>query len=253
MKGGLDHNPRAQVPTQGREKGMANDRQKTRTISTDPQLGTPTQRARSRGKSKKPRDLDSTGLPLQTEVHSGTTRSKQTAPHPYLPDGTSYRSDDTLTNGATGLSSEKEEIRPSVKTRGTPNSLPQVETELNPKPGQTERIAVTGIEPHQAHPTTPENEREQLLGPTAQGQDGPRLDPQPEITGTAEPTLPAPSAPGKRRKGQPVARAAHKIWSCPRSSLRVPMLPYPTPWNKCLQKQRTTGQPQPSHKSKLNP
>jgi len=86
----LDRNPRTQAPTQGREKGKVNDRQKTRTIITDPQLGTPTQGAKSRGKSQKSRDSDSTGPPLQTEAHIGTTRSKlaiiiRQHPNPTLP------------------------------------------------------------------------------------------------------------------------------------------------------------------------
>jgi len=170
-KGGLRPHPRAQAPTQGWEQGKVNDRQKTRT--TDPQLGTPMQGAKSRGKSQKPRDSNSTGPPLQTEAHVGTTRSKQIAPKPYLPDGSSYRSDDTLTNGATGLSSEKEEIKPSIKTEETQNSLPPAETVLNHKPDQTERIAATGIEPPQAQLSNTESERVPLLGSTAQGLDGP--------------------------------------------------------------------------------
>jgi len=135
-------------------------------------------------------------------------------------------------------------FKPFVKTVEIPNSLHQAETELAkppggnggpwphespgnskgpdkktgrkdsgcapqqhpPQSGQKERIAVTGIEPPQAHPITPENEREQPPGPAAQGQDGPRLDPQLTITGTAEPTLPEPFAPGIRRKGQLVEK-----------------------------------------------
>ena len=131
------------------------------------------QGAKSRGKSQKPRDSNSTGPPLQTEAHVGTTRSKQIAPQPYLPDGSSYRSDNTLTNGATGLSSEKEEIKPFIKTKETQNSFPPAETELNHKPDQTERIAATGIKPPQAQLSNTESERVPLLGSTAQGLDGP--------------------------------------------------------------------------------
>jgi len=205
-KGGLDHNPRTQAPAQGREKGQANDRQKTHTTITDPQSGTTKQGASSRGKSTKSRDPDSTGPPLQTEADKGTTRPKQTTPQPHLPDGSPYRSDDTLTNGTTGLSPQKEEIKPSIQTKETLNS--QAVTELNQKPDQTERIAVTGIDPPPAHLTHPESEWELLLGSNAQGQDGPRLGPQPETMDTAEPTLLAPSVPGKRRKGHPVANGS---------------------------------------------
>jgi len=135
-------------------------------------------------------------------------------------------------------------MKPFVKTVETPNFLHQAETELAKPPcgnggpwphespgdskgpdkktgrkdsgcalqqhprqsGQKERIAVTGIEPPQAHPITPENEREQPPGPTAQGQDGSRLDPQLANTGTAEPTLPEPFAKGIRRKGKLVEK-----------------------------------------------
>ena len=199
----IDHNPRTQAPAQGREKGQANDRQKTRTTITDPQSGTPKQGASSWGKSTKSRDPDFTGPPL---TQKGTTRPKQTTPQPHLPDGSPYRYDDAHTNGTTGFSLKKEEIKPTTQTKETRNS--QAATKLNQKPDQTERIAVTGIEPPPAHFAHPESEWELLLGSNAPGQDGPRLGPQPETMDTAEPTLLAPSVPGKRRKGHPVANGS---------------------------------------------
>jgi len=69
-----------------------------------------------------------------------------------------------------------------------------------------DRIAVTGTEPPQVHPTTQKDEREQLLGPTAQEHDGLRLDPQSAITGIAEPTHTASSGPDIRRKEQLVEK-----------------------------------------------
>jgi len=84
-------------------------------------------------------------------------------------------------------------------------------TELNQKPDQTERIAVTGKEPPPAHLTHPESEWKPLVGFTAQGQEGPRSGSQSETMDTAEPTLPAPSESGRRRKGQPVANDSTAI------------------------------------------
>jgi len=240
VEGGMDYKPRALVPTQGREKGKANDRQRIHTKPMDSQIGTPTQGAKKGVKAKKSRDSVTTGPPPQAEAYSVATCSKQTGPQPYQKDSTSYCPDDTHTNGATDPT-ERDETHPPVKTVETLYSLHQAETELMEPPsgyeglcphespgeskclnkkagrkdsgcvpiqhpsqsGQMDRIAVTGTEPPQAHPTTPKNEREQLPGPTVQGQDGPRPDPQPAITGTAELTLTASPGPGKRRKEKP--------------------------------------------------
>jgi len=240
VEGGTDYNPRAQVPTQGREKGKVNDRQQIHANPMDPKAGTPMQGAKKERKYKKPRDSETTGPPPQAEAYIGATCSEQTGPQPYQKASTSYCPDDTHTNGATEPT-ERDEINSPVKTVETLNSLHQAETELTeppsghedlcphespgkskrrdqkagrkdtgcaPKqhpsqPGQIDRIAVTGTEPPQVHPTTQKNEREQLPGPTVQRQDGLRLDPQPAITGIAEPTLIASPGPEKRRKEQP--------------------------------------------------
>jgi len=205
-KRGENHNSRTPTPTQDRKKGEANDKQSTRTTVTDPQSRTIKQGVSNRVKSTKLRDPHSTSLLLQTEVHKGTTRPKQTTIQPHLSDGSTYRPDDTLTNGTAGPSSEKEGKKPTIPTKETPNS--QAVTELNLLHDQTECTAVTGIEPPPTHLVNPESDRELLLGYTSQGQDGPSLGPQPDIMDTGEPTLPAPSVPGRRRKGQPVAKGS---------------------------------------------
>jgi len=56
VEGGTDYNAHAQVPTQGREKGKANERQQIHANPMDPTAGTPTQGAKKGGKYKKSRD-----------------------------------------------------------------------------------------------------------------------------------------------------------------------------------------------------
>jgi len=203
-KRGEHHNLRNQTPAQDRKKGGANVKQNILTTVTATQPGTTKQGVSSRGKSTKSADLPTTNLLLQTEVHKGTTRPTQSIPQPQLSEGPTRRPDDTLTHETTWPPSVKEAKEPTTPTKGTPNS--QTVTDLKPTPDQTECSAVTGIEPPPTHRANLERDQELQSGSTSQGQEGPCLGLQPDIRDTVDSILPAPSEPGRRRKGQPATK-----------------------------------------------
>jgi len=152
VEGGTDYNPHAQVPTQGREEGKANERQQIHANPMDPTAGTPTQGAKKGGKYKKSRDSETTGPPPQAEAYIGNTSSEQTGSQPHHKRAnTTYRPNDTPTNGDTEPPA-RDEINSPVKTVDTLNPLHQAETELmeplsghedlcpHERPGKSERL-----------------------------------------------------------------------------------------------------------------
>jgi hypothetical protein len=250
-KRGEHHNLRNQTPAQDRKKGGANVKQNILTTVTATQPGTTKQGVSSRGKSTKSVDLPTTNLLLQTEVHKGTTRPTQSIPQPQLSEGPTRRPDDTLTHETTWPPSVKEAKEPTIPTKGTPNS--QTVTDLKPTPDQTECSAVTGIEPPPTHRANPERDQELQSGSTSQGQEGPCLGLQPDIRDTVDSILPAPSEPGRRRKGQPATKDSTQdraMYTLPTAEAKTAP---PDARYRCPRQQRKMGQPQPSRQPKCTP
>jgi len=130
VEGGMDHNSHAQEPTQGRDKGKANDRQQIHANPIDPTVGTSKQGAKKGGKYIMSRDLETTGPPPQAEAYIGNKSSEQMGSQSnHKRANTPYRPDDAPTNGDTEPTA-RDEINSHITTVDTLNPLHQAETKM---------------------------------------------------------------------------------------------------------------------------